>query len=179
MPRHPMSRTGHGSAVALLLILGMGAAQAQVLGPAPPPDQSGPGRSTEGANLRTALDELKLRPIGPVERSGRHLATDAVMEDGRLVAVTFDRSGQLLEIELRDFEPSRSATPIGDPAPVLERVRNAGFGNPVMSELRRRHAVVRATTQKNEPVELHIDNAGVIFRQTWLRGEPMEQRRRE
>ena len=164
--------------VALGLILA-GSASAQVLGPAPAPEQvtlRNADGSTRNFDPGAALTELKLKAVGPMERHRRHFATDATLEDGQRVHVTFDMLGRIADIERAEFEPSRAAPAIADPQPILEKVRTAGFSNPVMSELKRSHAVVRAANQKNEPVELHVDNAGTIYRQIWVRppvNEPM------
>jgi hypothetical protein len=144
---------------------------AQVLGPAPGPAVTGSavtGRA-QAFDPTAALAELNLRPTGEIERKRRHYEVDAVMQDGRLVSVTFDMMGRVTEIEREDFEPDSTAAYVTDPAPALERVRQAGFLNPVMAEIKRRHVVVRATTQKAEPIELHMDNAGTIYKQVWLR----------
>ncbi len=157
--------------VALGLILA-GSASAQVLGPAPAPEQvtlRNADGSTRSFDPGAALTELKLKAVGPIERHRRHFATEATMEDGQRVHVTFDMLGRIAEIERAEFEPSRTAPPIADPKAILEKAVAAGFSNPVMSELKRSHAVARATNQKNEPVELHIDNAGTIYRQIWVR----------
>jgi hypothetical protein len=159
---------------ATLAIPAVSPASAQVLGPAPGP-AAGDGRAIPVPGMpqtfdpAAALNDLNLKPIGPLERKRRHYEVEAVMQDGRRVSVTFDMMGRVSEIEREEFEPDRSAGLVTDPAPLLERVRQAGFGYPAVSELKRHHAVIRATTQKNEPIELHVDNAGTIYKQVWLR----------
>jgi uncharacterized protein (DUF2249 family) len=175
--RRPALRRAGLVALGLLV---SGGAHAQVLGPAPAPEQvtlRNPDGSTRSFDPGVTLNELKLKAVGPMERHRRHFSTDAQMEDGQRVHVTFDMLGRIAEIERAEFEPSRTAPPIADPQPILAKVQEAGFGNPVMSELKRGHAVVRATNQKNEPVELHVDNAGTIYRQIWVRPPTDEQMR--
>jgi hypothetical protein len=157
-----------------LVVPAFSPAGAQVLGP-PPGPAAGDGRAIPVPGMpqtfdpAAALSDLNLKPIGPLERRRRHYEVEAIMQDGRRVSVTFDMMGRVSEIEREEFEPNRTAGFVTDPAPLLERVRQAGFANPAVSELKRHHAVVRATTQKNEPVELHVDNTGTIYKQVWLR----------
>jgi hypothetical protein len=157
----------------LAVIAGLSLASAQVLGPAPGPETTGRAIPVPGMpqsfDPAATLSDLNLKPIGPLERKRRHYEVEAMMQDGRRVSVTFDMMGRVSEIEREDFEPNRTAGFVTDPAPMLERVRQAGFTNPALSEMKRQHAVIRATTQKNEPVELHVDNSGTIYKQVWLR----------
>lgn len=145
------------------LILGSTAASAQVLGPRPPQVEAAPA-----ADWRSALSVLKLKPTGELERRRRYSEVEATTEDGRKVSVTFDRQGRIAEIEDESHDHDhRSGAPNAQTA--IDAARRAGFQNPTLVETRKRHVVVRANNNAAETVDLHIDGAGWIYRQVWVR----------
>jgi hypothetical protein len=162
------------------VLLGSIAAHAQVLGPAP---QSGRGEvsSTAPAQIspaqvsatpfdaRSALAALQMRPVGEVVRKKHHIETEAAMSDGRRVIVSFDLAGRLWEIEHAEHDKHRYGEGAVNGASAAEAVRAAGFTHSSVREVKRNHTVVGAMTQKNEPVELHVDRGGVIYKQVWVR----------
>ncbi len=160
------------AAIMLAVVLsGSLAATAQVLGP-PPQAQAPQTAAAPGAapfDARAALESLQLRPVGPLIRKKRHMEIDAAMADGRRVVVSFDLSGRLWEIEHAEHDKRRYGDGPVNTTAAMEAVRNAGFSNPTVRETKRHHTVVSATTRKGEPVELHVDQGGVIYKQVWVR----------
>ncbi len=51
----------------------------------------------------------------------------------------------------------------------MEAARRAGFRDPAIQETRRRSTIVRAATAAGDRVDLHVDAAGWIYRQVWVR----------
>ncbi len=146
------------------LLLASPAVSAQVLGPRPTVQEQ---HAT--ADWRTVLAGLKLKPTGELVRRKHHSEVEAVTEDGRAVTVSFDRQGRIAEIEDETHERAeRGATP-PDGAAAVEAARRAGFRDPVVQETRRRSTIVRAATATGDRVDLHVDAAGWIYRQVWVR----------
>jgi len=163
------------AAVAALVLACAAPAAAQVLGPPPSatktPTATAPVPGVPpSADWRAALTELKLAPQGDVVRKKRHLEVDATTSDGRRVTVSFDLSGRVWEIEDESYEKSRSRDGSAiDPAVAVQAVARAGFAEPAATEAKKNHTVVRARTQKGEAVDLHVDRAGYIYKQVWMR----------
>jgi hypothetical protein len=148
---------------AAMFMLAPVGADAQVLGPAPQPQNA-----TPAADWRAAPDALKLRPIGGSERKREHSEVEALTEAGRRVSVTFDRQGRISEIEDEEHEHPQGRL-LQDGSGAVEAVRKAGFGNPFLIDAKRRHAVVRGTMNTGDAVNLHVDADGFIYRQIWVR----------
>ncbi len=137
---------------------------AQVLGPRPPVQEQ-----AAATDWRALLAGLKLKPTGELVRRKHHSEVEAVTDDGRAVTVSFDRQGRIAEIEDETHErPEHGATP-PDGAAAVEAVRRAGFRDPTIQETRRRSTIVRAATAAGDRVDLHVDAAGWIYRQVWVR----------
>lgn len=154
----------------LALTLGLAApASTQVLGPAP-----APGAATGQPLASEPLEPLRrlgLTPVSPVSREDEHLEVYAQSADGRRLAVSFDLSGHLWEIE--DDRHDKDHVPEWrdfDAETVRRFVTEAGFGFGRVLEEKKRHVVVRATTRDGANVVLHMDRNGYIYKQIWMRG---------
>jgi hypothetical protein len=126
--------------------------------------------------VRQAQDEIPavLRRLGltavdaPVTKK-HHIEVLARMADGRSVYVSFDRAGRLWEIE--DAAHDRdAATPRNLSRADYDRLaREAGFTPTGVVEEKRRHVEVEVLNRAGERLALHIDRAGVIYKQVWAR----------
>ena len=173
MPRHRSRHRLLGIPLVAGLIVLPALAGAQVLGP--PPAQTPPVQALEGpstANWRQAMADLKLTPRGEIERKKHHSEIEATTADGQRVTVSFDLQGRLWEIEAEDRIKPRheDAGPVNTQA-AIEAVRRAGYAEATLREMRRHHVVVAARTDKAEPVELHVDRNGTIYKQIWVRDQ--------
>jgi hypothetical protein len=164
MPSILLRSSRASRALLAALLLTSPAVSAQVLGPRPP------GQDQAAApDWRSVLAGLKLKPTGELTRRKHHSEVEAVTEDGRAVTVSFDRQGRIAEIEDETHErPERGTAPLDGQAAV-EAARRAGFRDPAVQETRRRSTIVRAATTAGDKVDLHVDSAGWIYRQVWVR----------
>jgi hypothetical protein len=147
------------------LVLAAPAASAQVLGPRPQQQEQ-----QAAPDWRSVLTGLNLKPTGELTRKKHYSEVEAVTEDGRTVTVSFDRQGRIAEIEDETHEHPERVSGAPDPQAAVEAARRAGFVNPVVQEHGRRRTTVRARTATGDVVDLHIDRAGWIYRQVWVRG---------
>ena len=142
---------------------------------APPPAGRGRPDDPRGYPVdRKAVDkilqDMNFTAMGEPVRHPKHVEIPARAADGKLVIVSLDRFGRLDEIEDADHDKdrvpeSRSITP----ADVERIARDAGFTPSESVERRKRHFEILATNRNGETIELHVDLAGRIYKQVWVR----------
>jgi hypothetical protein len=119
--------------------------------------------------INDTLAGLSLQPLGEAVRKRHHTEILARMTDGRSVYVSFDLSGRLWEIE--DASHDRQAVPEAfmplTDAELLQKASEAGFAPEAFVERRKHHSVIAARNTAGEPLELHLDRRGYIFKQVW------------
>jgi hypothetical protein len=131
----------------------------------PPALPAEPGADGVLAVVRT----LGLTPVDAPVTKKHHIEVLARMADGRSVYVSFDRAGRLWEIEDAAYDRD-AATPRNLARADYDRLaRAAGFMPTGGSDERRRHVELEATNRAGERLALHIDRAGYIYKQVWLR----------
>lgn len=144
--------------------------------PPSPPDLAGPGPAGDPrsgidreAMLRVVRD-AGVTPVGEPVRHPKHIEVNGRTGAGKNVIVSLDRFGRLDEIEDDDHDHDRvvEKRPFG-PAEAERAARDAGFTPRPAPERRKHHFEVLATNAKGEMVELHVDFAGNIYKQVWLR----------
>jgi hypothetical protein len=134
---------------------------------APPPPRTGGGR--RDADLAKAVEALGLGVVDPPLRKKHHIEILAQTREGRKLYVSFDREGRLWEIEDAAYDRD-AARPKGlGPDDYLRLAREAGFAPTGGIEERRRHVEVEASNRAGEALTLHIDRAGIIYKQVWRR----------
>jgi hypothetical protein len=141
-------------------------ADGTVLHQAPPsvPVAAGPG------DINAALASLQLTPVGPPVRKKHHTEVIARMPDGRTVYVSFDRFGRIDEIEDAAHDKSNVAAPrMLTRSDYLDVARRAGFDPLDEMETKKHHVELLARNRAGELLELHIDRAGTIYKQVWVR----------
>jgi hypothetical protein len=158
------------AAMAMALALPL-TATAQVLGP--PAASPAPGIATlPGPSIDTAkaLAPLGLTPRGEVYRAKKHHQIAATTREGRGVIVAFDWAGRVKSITDASH---RKGGVYGATMPAQAQLeasaRAAGFEPLGIVETKRHHVVMRARNQQSEMLDLHIDFAGAIYKQVWLR----------
>jgi hypothetical protein len=121
-------------------------------------------------DIMAALAARQLTPIGLPVRKTRHTEVMARMANGRTVFVSFDRFGRIDEIE--DAAHDREAVVASralSRSDYLDIARRAGFDPLDELEVRLHHVRLLSRNHASELVELHIDRAGYIYRQVWVR----------
>lgn len=137
--------------------------------PFPQGQRLGSASGNSDADLLQAIERLGLKAIDPPLRKRHHIEVLAQTAEGRKLYVSFDRDGRLWEIEDATYDRD-SATPRNLAAADYERLaREAGFSPVGSGEERRRHVELEVRNRAGEPLTLHIDKAGVIYKQVWRR----------
>ncbi len=142
---------------------------AQVLGPAGPPAATG-GTVAPAIDAAKALAPLGLNPQGPVYAKKKHQEVMATTKEGRPVVVAFDWAGRVKSVTDANHRKGRAGAS-GAPAAaqLASIVQSAGFEPVGVVETKQHHAVMRARNKQGENLDLHIDGAGTIYKQVWLR----------
>jgi hypothetical protein len=139
-----------------------GAPAAGAARPAGPPDNS------DGA-LLGIVERLGLKAIDPPLRKRHHIEVLAQTAEGRKLYVSFDREGRLWEIEDAAYDRDRVVPRNLSRSDYARLAREAGFTPTGEIEERRRHVELEARNRAGEALTLHIDRAGVIYKQVWQR----------
>lgn len=121
-------------------------------------------------DIRAALAALQLTPMGQPVRKKHHTEIMARMSDGRTVFVSFDRFGRVHAIEdaMHDKAAAVSARALS-PNDYLDIARRAGFEPLGELETKKHHAELLSRNRTGVLIELHIDRAGYIYKQVWVR----------
>jgi hypothetical protein len=120
--------------------------------------------------LTRMLREAGLTAVGEPVRHPKHIEIAARTESGKPVIVSLDRFGRLDEIEDADHDKHRVSETRAISLPDAERLaRAAGFSPREPIERRKHHFEIVTTNRKGEIVEVHMDLAGDIYKQVWIR----------
>lgn len=127
-------------------------------------------RPVDVETLRASLSAAGLTPAGSPVRHDKHTEIPARDARGRAWVVSLDRFGRIEETEMADYDddavPSRPAFAPSEVSAIVER---EGFRARAQAERRPEHFEIIATTRNGEMVELHVDFAGQIYKQVWIR----------
>jgi len=147
------------------------AAKAQVLGPPGAPPAAGLARMAPPAiDVDKTLAPLGLTPRGTVYAKKKHREVMATTTEGRAVVVAFDWAGRVKSVTDADHRRGGVAgVALPTNVQVTETVRNAGFDPLGVVDVKRHHVVMRAKNRQGEMLDLHVDFAGTIYKQVWLR----------
>ena len=143
-------------------VLSAGAASAALSAATTAPTVVPPG-------ITAVLQELGLTPIGAPVRKKQHTEVLARLPDGRTVYVSLDRSNRLWEIEDAEHQKNNAAPPGFTRDDYGRLAREAGFTPTGDFEQKRNHVELEVTNRRGERLELHMDLAGTIYKQVWLR----------
>jgi hypothetical protein len=127
-----------------------------------------PAPQGERPGILTVLQNLGLAPIGTPVRKKHHTEILARMMDGRTVYVSFDRSDRLWEIEDANYSKEGMVARGLVQADYNRLANEAGFTPTGGFEQKPRHVELEVTNRQGERLVLHIDHAGVIYKQVWL-----------
>ncbi len=138
---------------------------------APAADAARPARASgnSDADLLRTVERLGLKAIDPPLRKRHHIEVLAQTPEGRKLYVSFDRDGRLWEIEDAAYDRDRVVPRNLSTSDYARLAREAGFTPTGEIEERRRHVELEARNRAGETLTLHIDRAGVIYKQVWQR----------
>ncbi|MGL4263785.1 MAG: hypothetical protein ACRCTX_19380, partial [Afipia sp.] len=122
-----------------------------------------------GTQTQAVLKANGLVQVGGAERKKRHIEIPARDADGRDVIASIDLYGRIWEIEDADHDKKRVPIQVTSETQAAEIIRRAGYGTAKSIERRKHHFEVLATSSSGEPLELHLDMAGRIYKRLWIR----------
>jgi hypothetical protein len=144
-------------------------AQPAIPGPRGPAGDTRPIVSQDRENVLRVLKDAGLTAIGEPVRHPKHIEIPARTGAGKNVIVSLDRFGRLDEIEDADRDRERRPAQTIGPADAERFAREAGYSIREAPEQRKHHYEILATNAKGEILELHMDFAGNIYKQVWVR----------
>jgi hypothetical protein len=128
-----------------------------------------PARMDGRGDIEATLAALQLTPMGPPVRKKRHTELMARMSNDRTVYVSFDRFGRIAAIEDAVHDKPAVAARALSRDDYLDIARRAGFAPLDELEARKHHVELLSRNRAGELIELHIDRAGSIYKQVWVR----------
>ena len=134
-----------------------------------PGDRTFDARKILRENVLRVLKDAGLTAIGEPVRHPKHIEIPARTGAGKNVIVSLDRFGRLDEIEDADHDRERRPAQTIGPADAERFAREAGYSIREAPEQRKHHYEILATNAKGETLELHMDFAGNIYKQVWVR----------
>lgn len=149
------------------------AASTAVPPPSPVPGNAGIAgwisSDVTAAQTQAVLKAQGLVQVGGAERKKRHIEIPARDADGRDVIASLDLYGRIWEIEDADHDKKRVPVQVTTETQAAEIIRLAGYGTAKSIERRKHHFEVLATSSNGEPLELHVDMSGRIYKRLWVR----------
>lgn len=120
--------------------------------------------------IADVLRPIGLTAMGEAVRHPKHIEIPARTADGTEWVVSLDRFGRLWEIEDANHEPhdARQSRLISI-ADADRALRENGFAPRGEIERKKHHFQALTTNARGEMVEVHIDRAGYIYKQAWIR----------
>ncbi len=121
------------------------------------------------AQIQAVLKAQGLVQVGGAERKKRHIEIPARDADGRDVIASLDLFGRIWEIEDADHDKKRVPVQVTTDLQAADIIRQAGYGVARSVERRKHHYEVLTTSSSGEPLELHVDMSGRIYKRLWVR----------
>ncbi|WP_099867772.1 PepSY domain-containing protein [Pararhizobium haloflavum] len=113
--------------------------------------------------VQRALDERGVVDIREFDAKPRHYEVEGFDAEGREIEMDIENDGRIRKVEIDDRAAPPQATV--DEAGLRERVEANGYTFEGNVERKPRHFEVRATNPEGEPVELHVDLNGEIYKE--------------
>lgn len=135
-----------------------------------------PGPRVAGANeTEIALASATLKGTG-FAAAGDPVRHEQDMEvpvrdaEGHNWVAWLDKAGRASEVELVDYDEDKvPEAPVFKPEELPDMIAKDGFQARGEAERRLEHFEIRAVNQRSELVNLHVDFAGQIYKQVWVR----------
>ena len=127
-------------------------------------------RPADRTAIRSAIEAAGFSVAGGAVRHDKHTEVPVRDGRGRNWVAWLDRFGRLEEVEIVDYDEDRVHSSPSFSAEDLGRlVGREGFQARAAATPKRHHFEVLATNARSELVELHVDYAGQIYKQVWIR----------
>jgi F0F1-type ATP synthase membrane subunit c/vacuolar-type H+-ATPase subunit K len=127
-------------------------------------------RPADAGSIRAAIEAAGFSMAGSPVRHDKHTEIPVRDARGRAWVAWLDRFGRLEEVEIVDYDESRVPDQPGfAPGEVGSLVQREGFAPRGTAERHRHHFEILAANRRSELVELHVDFAGQIYKQVWVR----------
>jgi hypothetical protein len=124
----------------------------------------------EIAVVRASLEGTGFAAAGNPVRYEQDMEIPVRDSEGHIWTAWLDRSGRTSEIEIVDYDEDKvPEAPAFNPADLPKMIAKEGFQARGAVERRPEHFEIRAVNKRSELVELHIDFAGQIYKQVWVR----------
>jgi hypothetical protein len=122
-------------------------------------------RSLMPAVVLQAAAERDLLEVEKFETKGRHYEIEGYDAAGRETEIEVDFDGRIRKVEIDDDDERRVEAPRIGEEELRGRVEEAGYRFEGSIEQRPRHFEVAAVNPEGEPVELHVDFDGEIYKE--------------
>lgn len=127
-------------------------------------------RPADQSSIRSAVESAGFTVAGGPIRHDKHTEIPVRDSRGRNWVAWLDRFGRIEEVEIVDYDEDKvPASPAFAIAEIGRMVEREGFAVRAAATAKRHHFEVLATNQRSELVELHVDFAGQIYKQVWIR----------
>jgi hypothetical protein len=113
--------------------------------------------------VRAAIDERDIVDVREFEAKPRHFELEGYDSSGREIEMEIGHDGRIRKIEV-DSRQAHISPAIGE-GELLRAVEEGGYAYDGSVERKPRHFEVRAVNPEGEPVRLHVDFDGEIYRE--------------
>jgi hypothetical protein len=122
------------------------------------------------AIARASLEGTGFAAAGNPVRYEQDMEIPVRDSEGHIWTAWLDRSGRTSEIEIVDYDEDKvPEAPAFNPQDLPRMIAKEGFQARGEAERRPEHFEIRAVNKRSELVDLHIDFAGQIYKQVWIR----------
>jgi hypothetical protein len=124
----------------------------------------------ELAIVRASLRGTGFDTAGTLVRHAQDMEIPVRDAAGHTWIAWLDNAGRAAEVEIVDYDEDKvPETPTFNPQDLPGMIAKDGFQARGEAKLRPEHFEIRAINKRQELVELHVDFAGQIYKQVWIR----------
>lgn len=124
----------------------------------------------EIAIVRATLEGTGFAAAGNPVRHAQDMEIPVRDSEGHAWVARLDNAGKASEVEMVDYDEDRvPEAPAFDPEDLPRMIARDGFQARGEAERRPEHFEIRAVNPRSELVDLHVDFAGQIYKQVWIR----------
>jgi len=124
----------------------------------------------ELAIVRASLRGTGFATAGNLVRHAQDMEIPVRDADGHTWVAWLDNAGRASEVEIVDYDEDKvPEAPTFNPQDLPRMIAKDGFQARGEARLRPEHFEIRAINKRQELVELHVDFAGQIYKQVWIR----------
>jgi hypothetical protein len=124
----------------------------------------------ELAIVRASLNGTGFSTAGNLVRHAQDMEIPVRDAAGHTWIAWLDNAGRASEVEIVDYDEDKvPEAPTFNPQDLPGMIAKDGFQARGEARLRPEHFEIRAINKRQELVELHVDFAGQIYKQVWIR----------